>query len=340
MRARGFRVTPRWVILIAVAVLLVLSEVTHGGSFFSQATLSTLTPFVGVMLIASLGQAVVIGTGGIDLSIPATMTFSGVVLLKVARQQDDRLAIAIVVVLAACALIGLVNGVLVERLNLNPFVASLAVGQIVAGIARLVRGPVPQYTKVPTALSDGARSYWWGISVTLIAACVLVLIGALALRSTVVGRRLVASSASKAAATLIGLRSSSYRIATFVMSAVMAGIAAILLSGQLGSPDLSLGSPYLLATVVSVVLSGAALSGGRIDLVGVALGAVFITVLNHDLRVRGYSSGFAQLVQAIVLAGGMAAVYLVRHRRAIGARLSRPFGGRGRTTSAPLQAGT
>jgi ribose transport system permease protein len=71
MRARGFRVTPRWVILLAVAVLLVLSEITHGGSFFSQATLSTLTPFVGVMLIASLGQAVVIGTGGIDLSIPS-----------------------------------------------------------------------------------------------------------------------------------------------------------------------------------------------------------------------------------------------------------------------------
>jgi ribose transport system permease protein len=340
MHARGFRVTPRWVILSAVVVLLVLSEVTHEGSFFSQATLSTLTPFVGVMLIASLGQAVVIGAGGIDLSIPATMTLSGVVLLKVARQQDDRLAIAILVVIGVCVVIGLANGLLVERLHLNPFVASLAVGQIVAGIARLVRGPVPQYTKVPALLSDGARSYWFGISVALIAACALVAVGAVTLRSTVIGRRLVASSASKPAATLIGLRSSAYRVTTFVTSAVMAGIAAILLSGQLGSPDLSLGSPYLLATVVSVVLSGAALSGGRVDLIGVALGATFITVLNQDLRVRGYSSGFAQLVQAIVLGGGMAAVYLIRQRKAIGAGLARLFGGRHRDPAAPLQAGT
>ena len=96
----------------------------------------------------------------------------------------------------------------------------------------------------------------------------------------------------------------------------------MLLAGQLGAPDLSLGAPYLLATVVSVVLSGATLSGGRVDLVGVALGAAFITILNHDLRVRGYSSGFAQLVQAIVLGGGLAAVYVIRNRKTWSSRLS------------------
>jgi len=319
---RRLRPTPRWGIGGAVVVLLILSELTDSGSFFSKATLSTLTPFVGVMIIASLGQAVVIGAGGIDLSIPSTMTFVGVVVLKASESKNDRLIGAVVLALVLCAVIGVVNGLLVERLRLNPFVATLAMGQIVAGMARFVRGPVPRFTRVPPRLVQRARWNLEGISVALLVALALMLAGALVFRSTVWGRRLVASSASKPTSTLVGLRASSYRTITFVSSSVFAGIGAVLLAGQLGAPDLSLGSPYLLATVVSVVLSGALLSGGRVDLVGVALGAVFITVLSHDLRVQGYSSGFAQLAQAVVLAGGLALVYVIRHRAALSTRLA------------------
>ena len=322
MSGRRVRVTPRLAMAIVVAVLLVLSELTQTGSFFSKATLSTLTPFVGVMMIASRGQAVVIGAGGIDLSIPATMTFVGVMILKLSHGKNDRLLYAVVISLLVCAVIGMVNGLLVERLRLNPFVATLAVGQILSGVARYFRGPVPRYTRVPPLLVQRTRWNLSGLSVALIVAVVLMVVGTLIFRSTVWGRRLVASSASKPASLLIGMSASTYRIVTFVSCSLFAGVAAVLLSGQLGAPDLSLGGPYLLATVVSVVLSGATLSGGRVDLVGVALGAVFITVLSHDLRVRGYSSGFAQLVQAIVLAGGLALVYVIRNRKAWSARLS------------------
>ena len=328
MSSRRLRPTPRWAIGAAVVVLLILSEFTNSGAFFSKATLSTLTPFVGVMIIGSLGQAVVIGAGGIDLSIPATMTFVGVMVLKFSESQNDRLAFAVVISVALCGVIGLVNGLLVERLRLNPFVATLAVGQIVSGIARFARGPVPRFTRVPPLLVQRARWNLSGISVALFVALALMLVGTLVFRSTVWGRRLVASSASKPTSTLIGLSSSTYRIITFVSSSVFAGIAAVLLSGQLGAPDLSLGAPYLLATVVSVVLSGAMLSGGRVDLIGVALGAVFITILSHDLRVQGYSSGFAQLVQAIVLAGGLALVYVIRNRSAWSSRLLGVFSSR------------
>lgn len=326
MRLRSVRITPRLVITVAVVVLLILSETTHSGSFYSKATMSTLTPFVGVMIIVALGQALVIGSGGIDLSIPSTMTFVGVIVLKVAQIEDGRLVAAIVVALVVCALIGLVNGLLIEVLSLNPFVATLATGQIIIGVARYVRGPVPQFTRVPAALTDQARTNVAGISVAFIAAVVFVGVVAVVLRSTVLGRRLVASSASKAAASFVGLRASAFRILTYVACSVLAGVGAVLLSGQLGAPDLSLGNPYLLSTVVAVVLSGATLSGGRVDVVGVALGAIFITVLDHDLRVQGYSSGFAQLVQAVVLAGGLASVFVIQNRSEIASWMRRAAG--------------
>ena len=204
MWGRRLRPTPRWAIGSAVVVLLVLSELTNSGAFFSKATLSTLTPFVGVMMIASLGQAVVIGAGGIDLSIPSTMTFVGVVVLKISESKNDRLVYAVVIALVLCGVIGLLNGLLVERLRLNPFVATLAVGQIVSGIARFVRGPVPRFTRAPALLVQRARWNLSGISIALLVALALMLIGTLSFRSTVWGRRLVACSASKPASTLIG----------------------------------------------------------------------------------------------------------------------------------------
>ncbi len=336
MSSRRMRPTPRWAIGAAVVVLLILSEFTNSGAFFSNSTLSTLTPFVGVMMIASLGQAVVIGSGGIDLSIPSTMTFVGVLVLKLSEGRNDRLAFAVVISVLMCGVIGLGNGLLVERLRLNPFVATLAVGQIVSGIARFVRGPVPKFTRVPPVLVQRARWNLSGISIALLVALALMLLGTLIFRSTVWGRRLVASSASKPTSALIGLSSSTYRTITFVSSSVFAGVAAVLLSGQLGAPDLSLGSPYLLATVVSVVLSGATLSGGRVDLIGVALGATFITVLNQDLRVQGYSTGFAQLAQAVVLAGGLALVHLIRTRKVWSSRLADSMSSRLPSTPAPI----
>lgn len=338
MKRQPIHATPRVVISIAVVALLGFSEFGHNGAFFSKATMATLTPFIGVMIIASLGQALVIGGGGIDLSIPSTMTLVGVIVLRVARIEDDRVWLAIAAALGACVVIGVINGLAVEALSLNPFVATLAIGQIIAGVARYIRGPVPQFTRVPAVLTDRTRWNAEGISVAFLVAAALVAVAASVLRSTVWGRRLVASSASKATATFVGLRSIGYRILTYVASAVLAGLAAILLSGQLGAPDLSLGSPYLLATVVSVVLSGATLTGGRVDAIGVALGAVFITVLDHDLRVRGYSSGFAQLVQATVLGGGLATLYALQHRAEIAERIRRtlPFARGGITPDFPV----
>ncbi len=320
-RVRAVRATPRWIMGVAVVALLVISELVTEGPFFSKSSFSTLTPFVGVMVIASLGQALVIGTGGIDLSIPSIMTFVGVAVLQLSDGRDGRLASTVVVVLGACAVIGLLNGVLVERLRLNPFVATLAVGQIVEGVARFYRGPVPSVTRVPQSLVDGTRWNVAGVSVALLIAVILTVAGTLVFGSTVWGRRLVASSASETAAGLIGLRSGLYRIAAYVLAATLAGAAAILLAGLLGSPDLSLGGPYLLATVVVVVLSGASLTGGRLDLIGVGLAGIFITVLDHDLRVQGYSSGLAQLAQAIVFGGGLAVVYLVPRRGELAAAI-------------------
>jgi ribose transport system permease protein len=303
------------IVLIVDVVLVAVSQFGLGTNLLGRGSLSTLTPVLGVLVLMSLAQGVVVGTGGIDLSIPATVTLVGAVVVKESGGTGGGLVRAVFVALAACVAIGLVNGALVEVLGLNALVVTLATGQLVSGITRLYRGPVPSHSNVPRELSTFAARNVGGVSLILIIAVLLVAVLSIVLNLTVTGRGIVASSASRRAAILAGLAAGRYRIGAWVLATALCGLGAVLLSGQVTNPDLTLGDPYLLSTVVVVVLGGAVLTGGRVSPAGVALGAVFVAVLNQDLQVRGYSSGAAQIAQGIVLGLGLALLGWLRGRR-------------------------
>ncbi len=307
------------IILAADVVLILLSQFGLGTNLLGRGSLSTVTPLLGVLILVSLAQGVVIGTGGIDLSIPATITLVGSIVLKASGGTDGGLGRAIVATAVACVIIGLVNGTLVEVFRLNALVVTLATGQLITGITKLYQGPVLATSNVPPALASMAAMSLGGVSIILFigAACAILL--ALGLNFTVPGRELVAASASGRAAILAGLAAGRLRIAAWVVATLICGLGALLLAGEVVTPDLTLGSPYLLSTVVVVVLGGAVLSGGRVSPAGIVAGAVFLTVLDHDLRVRDYSTAVSQIAQGVVLALGLAALGYAR-----GWRLSRP----------------
>lgn len=326
--ARGF-VTPLTVITIGVLVMLLLAALQTEGQVFSRSILSAVTPLVGVMILAAAGQALVIGTGGIDLSVPAAITVSGIILTTFTDGDGSKLAPAIVIVLIAVMLMGLVNGILVEIFGLNSLVVTLAVGLLAIGLGRLYRGQLLSVTGVPEPLVTFSGANVGGVSYLLLASILLAGLATFFVWLTVPGRRLVASSASVAAGTLVGLRAVSYRIAAFMIAGLLYGIAGIMLSGLLTTPDLAIGEPYLLAPIVAVVLGGAALAGGRVSFVATLLGAVFVSLLNLNLAVAGFTGGMPALVQGLVLALGLTLVFLLRDKRILSRFFSRRAEGGG-----------
>jgi len=311
---RAFRPTATHLIGGAVLVLLAVSQLFVTSRFFDASTLSTLTPLVGILVLVAIGQGLVISTGGLDLSLPATMTLVGAIVLKQSEGSNDQLLAAIVVCAVACIAIGLVNGVLIEGLGMNSLVVTLAVGQLVLGGTQLYRGAVPPVQQVPTNLASWATADVGGVSVILLVALVLAVLTMLLLHRVVAGRRLVAASTAERATMLTGIRAARYRIGAYALAALVYGAGGMLAAGQVGTPDLSLGQPYLLTSVVAVVLGGAALAGGRVSPVATLLGAVFIAVLDFDLRVRGLSPGGRLIIQGAVLVLGLALIHAIRHR--------------------------
>ena len=158
MIGAGF--VPVW---IAAAVLVVVAQIIAPETL-SGISFSAVLPLMSFLAVAALGEMLVVMTGGIDLSIPGVITLAGIVVVGSADGANDKLAVAILICLGWSALIGLVNGVLVAVAGLNPLIVTLAVGQIVLGIANERHDQIVVESAVPPALSDWAQHKVLGIS--------------------------------------------------------------------------------------------------------------------------------------------------------------------------------
>jgi ribose transport system permease protein len=295
----GTRFVTIW---IAMAVLLVICKIV-APSTLSSASWSSLLPLGSVVAIVALGQMLVIMMGGIDLSMAASISLMANVLVGVSKGADDKLAEAILTVLLLAVVIGLVNGIVIAVLDLNPLIVTLATGLILSGINTEYRAGNPNSTTVPDSLADFVFDKVIGISKTFWFVVVLTLLLGLILRSTTFGRRFQAVGANRRAAWMAGIRVRMYVTGAYVLAAVAAGLAAIFIAGIVVSPGVDPGATYLLGPVAAVVLGGAALSGGLASPSSTWLAAFFVTLLNQMLKVLGLSqaSQFVVFGAAIVI---------------------------------------
>lgn len=320
LRWRAAPVAVPWLVALAglvVSVVLYPGTVTFGG-------LATMTPLLGVLIIAALGQSLVIGTGGIDLSVSSVITVVGVVFVMNSAGPHGSIAKGILVSLLVGLICGAVNGFLVEYLRLSPLVTTLATGEIMAGFANIWYGDGANRQAVPDRWHRLAgENFGRGISYVLVAAAVLTLLVSVVLAHTALGRRLTAASTSPHAGRYQGIAVRRYRAATYLVASLLYSVAGMLLVGIIGTPTLTLGDVYQLSTIVAVVLGGAALSGGRLHPGATLAGALFLSLINQDVAASGASSGVQSVLQGAVLVLAMLAASIGALRGLLGRRVRR-----------------
>jgi ribose/xylose/arabinose/galactoside ABC-type transport system permease subunit len=203
------------------------------------------------------------------------------------------------------ALIGLVNGILIGGIKLNALIVTLAVGQVVSGIAYKYYTTVAIQKPVPAGLTAWAtttflgitRIFWIGVALTL----VLVII----FRYTGAGRRFQVVGANPVASNIIGLRVNLNQIAAYVVAAILYATAGVLLAASLRSPGVTVGAPYLLGPIAAVVIGGASLTGGLASPISTWAAAFFLAGLNQMMRVMGLPTALQFVVFGLVIIGGM-----------------------------------
>ena len=297
----GTRFVTIW---IAMAVLLLICKIV-APSTLSSASWSSLLPLGSVVAIVALGQMLVIMMGGIDLSMAASISLLANVLVGVSKGSNDKLAEAIVVVFVVAAMIGLVNGLLVAMLDLNPLIVTLSTSLILLGITAEYRVGISNSTTVPESLSNFVFEKVFGVSKTFWFVVALTLVIGVILRSTTVGRRFQAVGANRRAAWMAGIRVRLYVVGAYVGAAFAAALAAIFIGGIVVSPGVNPGVNYLLGPVAAVVLGGAALSGGLASPTSTWLAAFFVTLLNQMLKVLGLTNASQYVVFGAAIVVGM-----------------------------------
>jgi ribose transport system permease protein len=296
------RFLPVW---LASGALVVVAALTAPNAL-GHTSWSYVLPQATVLAVASLGQMLVVLQGGIDLSTPGVIAAGGNLIAGVGAGSDHRIPLAILTAAGVGVLVGLVNGVLVGVLRLNPLIVTLAVGQIVlAWSSKYSRDVVTNRPNVPGGLASWASSKPLGISNVFWTGAAITLAVALVLRYTVLGRRFQAVGANPRGAWMAGLRVRTHIVFAYTAAGTLYAVAAVLLAAVSLSIDPAFGSAYLLAPIAAVVIAGASLSGGLASATSTWIAAVALTLLTQMLVIMGLSAAMQFIVFGTAIIAGM-----------------------------------
>ena len=291
--------------LLLVVVLSFLSD-----SFLTVGNLLNIARQVSINAIIAAGMTLVILTAGIDLSVGSVLAFSGAIIAGL-LSAGQPLLVGIAAGLLLGAVLGLVNGLIVTRGGVQPFIATL-------GMLTIARGATLVYTdgRPITGLPDAF--VWLGagdvgrIPVPVIIMALVFVAAYVVLTQTVLGRYIYAIGGNEEAARLSGVNVTLYKTLAYVLSGVLAATSGIILTARLNSAQPTAGGGYELDAIAAVVLGGTTLAGGEGSITGTLLGAFIIGVLNNGLNLLNVSSFYQQVVKGVVI---LLAVLLDRRLR-------------------------
>ena len=268
--------------------------------FFTVDNIFEITLQMAVIGIIAAGETFVILSGGIDLSVGSVFACSAVVGGLV-LQSTGILPLALAATLACGALLGCVNGLLITRLLVPPFIATLGMMGVARGLALILTGGVPIYGLNETFRFIGQGKLLGIVPVPTVIVAVVFIVGAIIANYSRFGRFVYAIGSNAEAARLSGIKVGRVTLGVYVICGLLAGLASIVEAGRLGIVQPAGGNGYELLAIGAVVVGGASLFGGEGSVLGVIIGAAIISVMKNGLVFAGISSYYHDPILGCVL---------------------------------------
>ena len=302
-RARiGLAIFARYATIIGLALMIVIFSILSPDAF------PTLNNFVNVLNQASLatiiagGLTLAVVVGELDLSIGYAASLHGVLVTGLIVHDKLPIALAIVIVLALGALIGVVNGLIVTKLRVNSVIATLGVGTIIVGLAFAYSSGVPIVAGVPEGFLQLSLGRWlFGIPNPIIIMAVVVVGLWVLVERTAIGQEIQAVGGNPIAARLAGINVDRIKILGFVISAVCAALTGALLASRLGSGTTNAADSYLLTAFAAVFLGSATLRDGEFHVLGTFIGTLIIVFGFNGLNIFGAPTFSQYVFQGTIL---------------------------------------
>ena len=285
-------------LLALVVVVSILSP-----SFLSVTNIFNILRQTSVNGIIAAGMTFVILTGGIDLSVGSILAISGAICASL-LVSGESMIVAILAALVVGALVGFLNGVIITKGKLQPFIATLATMTVFRGLTLVYTNGNPiTLGSGNLALNFGqiGGGKLFGIPTPAIIMIFTFALCAYVLKNTKMGRYTYALGSNEEATRLSGVNTDKIKIAVYTISGILAAVAGIIITSRLFSAQPTAGDGYELDAIAAVVLGGTSLTGGKGKIAGTIIGALIIGILSNALNILDVSSYYQMMVKGAVI---------------------------------------
>lgn len=290
-------------VLVALVVIAVIFGILIGPQFFRPGNLELMARQTAIVCVAALGMTMVIVSGGIDLSVGSVIALSTVVTALLLRAGTAPL-IAAAGAMAAGAVCGVINGLLITGLRVVPFIVTLGTMLLVRGAAkglsdeRRIEAPITWLNNLLRTVRDGSGLLVpWGIWITIILALMI----AVTLQYTRFGRHLFAVGSNERTARLCGVRVDRCKVVVYTVAATLAGLAGVMEFSRLSVGDPTVAVGLELDVIAAVIIGGGSLTGGKGSVVGTLAGAGIMTVIQIGCSQQGLPNWVQQIVTGTII---------------------------------------
>lgn len=287
--------------LLGLIILILIVSVLNP-SFLEPLNILNLLRQVSINALIAFGMTFVILTGGIDLSVGSILALSSAFVANMMLSGLDPI-LSIIIGVALGGVMGMVNGLMITKGRMAPFIATLATMTIFRGLTLVYTNGNPI-----TGLGDNllfqlfGRGYLLGIPVPAITMLITFMILWIVLHKTAFGRKTYAIGGNEKASIISGIKVSRVKIMIYSLTGMLAALAGAILTSRLNSAQPTAGTSYELDAIAAVVLGGTSLAGGRGRIVGTLIGVLIIGVLNNGLNLLEVNSFYQMVVKGIVIA--------------------------------------
>jgi len=288
-----------WSVLGALAAVVAVFGLLAPG-FLSLPNVEAVLVAGAILSVLTIGQAYVIMTAGIDLSIGANARLASILIGFLAVKLGWPVHWAVAMAVATSTLIGVLNGLIVARGGISDFIATLGTLSVATGIGLILSDAQSVAVSDPFLLTLASGSIGplrWMIAIAL----VTVVVGHAALRWTTFGTHLLATGGNRDASREMGVAVGRTRTAAYAISGFAAGVGGTLLTARLGAAEPAVGTDFLLNSVAAVVLGGVSLFGGRGTIWGPFVGAIVLTAMINGLTLMGVSVFYQPIAVGVVV---------------------------------------
>ena len=286
-------------ILIGLAALMAIVSL-FSESFFTASNMWNILRQISTNALLAFGMTFVILIGGIDLSVGPLLAFSGVFAAYVMGNLGWPIWAAIAGSIILCSMVGMLNGVIVTKTGIAPFVVTLSVQQIFRGFAMLLANGAPIRIRDQGFINIGT-TYIGPVAFPVIYMIIIMALCYVVLNKTQFGRHIYALGGNKTAARFAGIRTQRIEVMVYALTGFLAGIAGIVLAARMTAGVPATGDGYECDAIAAVVLGGASFTGGIGTIGGTLIGAIIIGVLNNGLNMLNVASFWQYVAKGVVI---------------------------------------